>query len=126
MTLAAIAAVTTGTTCGFACWEAREPVCRCSCGGKNHGILARGGPRPERTCQIKGSMYRLAAVGNWLDIRKAAYDYNVPGGDYNKIRLGWAAAIDKSPTKTQRHWPEVVNSGIEYSQVQLLWMPVSR
>ncbi len=26
------------TACGFACWEAREDVCRCSCGGRNHGI----------------------------------------------------------------------------------------
>lgn len=26
------------TACGPACWEARDDVCKCSCGGRNHGV----------------------------------------------------------------------------------------
>lgn len=26
------------TACGPACWEAKDDVCRCSCGGAHHGI----------------------------------------------------------------------------------------
>ena len=56
-------AVLTGHTCGEACWHAREEVCRCSCGGANHGILVQGGARPARTCRIKGHRYELVTVG---------------------------------------------------------------
>lgn len=61
-------AILTGHTCGDACWHAREAVCRCSCGGKNHGILLQGGARPERTAKIGGAMYRLAEIGTDSDI----------------------------------------------------------
>jgi hypothetical protein len=55
-------AILTGSTCGDACWEAREDICRCSCHGKNHGCK-RDGRSAERTARIDGTMYRLAAVG---------------------------------------------------------------
>lgn len=55
-------AILTGSTCGDACWHAREEVCRCSCGGKNHGILNHGGERPKRTARIDGNLYELVAV----------------------------------------------------------------
>lgn len=56
--------VLTGATCGFACWEAREDVCRCSCGGKNHGVLRHAGAvQPQRTAKIDGYLYKLEAVG---------------------------------------------------------------
>ncbi len=32
--------------CGPDCWEARNDICRCSCGGRNHGIKRR-----TPTCQ---------------------------------------------------------------------------
>ena len=56
-------ATLTNATCGDACWYAREDICRCSCGGKNHACL-RGerGNRPERTRKLNGYMYQLAAV----------------------------------------------------------------
>ena len=59
-----LAAILTGQTCGEACWEAREDVCRCSCGGVNHGVLrdATGGVRPVRTRKINGHFYALARV----------------------------------------------------------------
>lgn len=63
VTTAMRAAVATATTCGYACWYAREDVCRCYCGGKNHGCLRKeDGEQPQRTARINGVMYALAAV----------------------------------------------------------------
>jgi len=74
--LAAIA-IFTSQTCGEACWHAREDVCRCSCGGRNHGCLRNGsGARPERTSRISGIMYRLRAVGKHRDIYADACEIN--------------------------------------------------
>lgn len=57
-------AILTSTTCGEACWHALEDVCRCSCGGKNHGCLRDGnGVQPVRTRKIAGERYKLRAVG---------------------------------------------------------------
>lgn len=56
--------ILTEATCGSACWEAREDVCRCSCGGKNHGCLKTAdGVRPERMAKIGGFRYVLKAIG---------------------------------------------------------------
>lgn len=55
-------AVLTGSTCGFPCWQADEDVCRCSCGGANHGILRAGGCQPQRTAKIDGQFYELVGV----------------------------------------------------------------
>lgn len=54
----------TNHTCGPACWEAKDDVCRCECGGKNHGCLrSPDGVRPIRRSKIDGLMYELDAVG---------------------------------------------------------------
>jgi hypothetical protein len=57
-------AVITHHLCNFACWEAREDVCRCECGGKNHGILKRdpGMVLPKRRSKINDHIYNLLAV----------------------------------------------------------------
>lgn len=34
-------ALYTEHTCGDACWHAHEDICRCSCGGRNHGCLRK-------------------------------------------------------------------------------------
>lgn len=62
-------------TCGAACWEAREDVCRCSCGGKNHGIHRRGGTA-ERTAKIDGLRYTLLGVGTHRDLLEDAEKIN--------------------------------------------------
>lgn len=57
-------AVITHHLCNFACWEAVEDVCRCECGGKNHGILKRD-PNvvlPKRRSKIDDRIYNLLAV----------------------------------------------------------------
>jgi len=62
--MSGIAAFLSEQTCGEACWEAREDVCRCSCRGKNHGCMRGGrGERPERTAKIDGVRYVLKGIG---------------------------------------------------------------
>ena len=61
-----IEAILSRDTCSEACWNAREHVCRCSCGGANHGcMLVNGAPQPGRTKRVKETRYRLAAVLDW-------------------------------------------------------------
>ena len=73
-----------GQTCGDACWHAREDVCRCSCGGANHGILLNnGGEQPTRTRKIGGLFYELVAI-----IPKAA-------GCFSKERVALNETLDE-------------------------------
>ena len=67
----------TMTTCSDACWYAREDVCRCNCGGKNHGVLRSGkGEQPARTRRVKHARYELIAVfGGGEDSESEARDY---------------------------------------------------
>lgn len=62
VTQSVIQAIMSERTCGEACWEAREDICRCSCGGRNHGIYRTTGTRPERTRKLNGYRYQLVAV----------------------------------------------------------------
>lgn len=105
----------TGHTCGDACWHARELVCRCSCGGVNHGILNNGGDRPQRTCQLDGNLYELAGiVSTWSECdvsRKEIQDERFPGldwtgyGDYREEKM--QPVVDRKISDTQARWPEV-------------------
>lgn len=55
----------TGSTCGYACWLAQQDTCRCSCYGKNHGIMLKdGAEQPRRMSQINGAVFYLATIGN--------------------------------------------------------------
>ena len=59
-----LAAYFTNATCGEACWHAREDICRCSCGGRNHGCMrTENGIKPNRTAKIDGHMYELQGIG---------------------------------------------------------------
>lgn len=73
--------VLTSTTCGEGCWYAREDVCRCSCGGINHGCLkTEDGIKPIRTSNIDGSIYELKAIGTWRDLEAQAKEINKAAG----------------------------------------------
>jgi hypothetical protein len=82
-----VMAVLTSQTCGEPCWHAREEICRCSCGGRNHGCLNDGtGERPERTAKSSGHLYRLKAVGHYRDICEEAREINRQAG-YSSVDL---------------------------------------
>jgi hypothetical protein len=94
-----IMVVLTSQTCGEACWHAREDVCRCSCGGRNHGCLVTGGPRPERTSKIDGYLYKLIAVGNARELYPEAAKINRSAGykSVEKPRLIREGVEQKTP-----------------------------
>lgn len=64
-------------TCGEGCWHAKELVCKCSCGGKNHGCLKTlDGVMPIRTAKLDGVMYELKAVGSYGELYSEAKKIN--------------------------------------------------
>lgn len=118
-------AILTGTTCGDACWHAREDICRCSCSGKNHGILTQGGTAPVRNSKVQGEFFELVAVipgpttrECWHDAFKRAnaersriITERFPDVDpyaYGQYREGNIfPVIERKPSPTQLKWPEV-------------------
>lgn len=77
----AVMAILTTQTCGEACWHAKEEVCRCSCGGRNHGCLNHSGEaKPERTAKIDGHAYKLIAVGKFSELMENARNINRAAG----------------------------------------------
>ena len=74
-------AILTGSTCGDNCWHAREEICRCSCGGANHGcLLADGAEQPVRTAKIDGGRYQLAGIGTLRELHELALPLNQAEG----------------------------------------------
>lgn len=114
--------ILTEATCGSACWEAREDVCRCSCGGKNHGCLKTAdGVRPERMAKIDGFRYVLKAIGDnrtepSVYQQARAINQAHPRIKSNSYTVNWyptdkgAPARVKTATKQQVHtWPELAS-----------------
>lgn len=107
--------ILTGHTCGEACWHAREEVCRCSCGGKNHGILNNGLPRPVRTSKKDGNFYVLAGVApSYTEgekmLREILYA-SFPGIDwcaYGSFRdMSTMPVLNRKASDSSLKWPEV-------------------
>lgn len=103
----------TGSTCGEACWHAKENVCHCSCGGVNHGcLLSPDGARPVRTAKIDGVRYELKAIGN---VEQEAMALNAAAGiTYHyahtaRQHYGYSpVALIRPASKSQLDkWPEL-------------------
>lgn len=120
--------IVTGTTCGLACWWAEQEACRCSCGGRAHGVLALGGTQPRRNCLIAGHRYVLGAVnGGWSRVNQWAAE--LVRREYADVPMGYrpswrsdpgAIWIQRQATPTQwQRWPELV--GYE-KRPQLEWI----
>lgn len=104
-----IVAILTGATCGEACWSAREEVCRCSCGGKNHGISLSGG-ETTRTAKIDSVRYKLEAVGKHSDLLKEAWKINKSiiysiywDSGYKKLKISCKGHLDKEAPARVRY-----------------------
>jgi len=122
--MSAIAAFLTEATCGEACWQAVEEVCRCSCGGKNHGCMRTAdGVRPQRTAKIDGYRYTLQAVGT--DLYDAAVAINKAAGfkaidkisdtltyhySWSETDKGAPARLKSASQKQIDTWPELASA----------------
>jgi len=110
-----LTAILTGHTCGEACWHARDEVCRCSCGGANHGILHNGSARPERTSKKDGQFYIIAGIApSYHEANKMLSEYldeHFPGIDqcaYGTYRdMSIMPVISRKASNSQLKWPEV-------------------
>lgn len=114
--MSAIAAYLTEATCGEACWSAREDVCRCSCGGKNHGCMRTAdGVQPERSAKIDGFRYFLKAVDGAYEaarkINKAHGAFKIGRSDYtfykNETDKGAPARMKLATHAQVDTWPEL-------------------
>ena len=141
-----IQAIYTERTCGDACWHAREDICRCSCVGRNHGILRNAdGEQPVRTRRINGAMYTLHAVpATWedagcianamrpiedldRDIRMAARERGILNLAQSYIRglNENPVTVIKTASKSEvEKWPELASfrPGAPYWRPGLLWV----
>ena len=105
----------TDATCGDACWAAREDICRCSCGGENHGITrTANGERPTRTRRVKAHRYQLLAVESYLPddarivsmrpiekLERAVIGAAIDAGVFDRYSYKWPATPE---------WPAIVNT----------------
>ncbi len=118
----------TTTTCAANCWLAKEDVCRCMCGGSNHGVLlVDGAEQPARTRSIQGRVFELMALhNNWLDARKDANTTSKAFNEEHNLRWFAESAVMQHATKSQQKWPEVQNFLAEESNLDayLVWRKV--
>ena len=108
--LDAIQFTLTNHTCGIACWYARENICRCSCGGVNHGVLlVEGAEQPARQRKVKSQRYELeAVVEGWLDARNYCRELGVIDPTVASWRYTQPELIMQSATKAQvTKWREL-------------------
>ena len=136
-----ISSVFTEATCGEACWHAKEDICRCSCGGKNHGVLKTpDGISPTRTSKINGDRYELRAVGSYADIYTQGEQVNKNYGPicldnrytyYYRVTDKHAPAVIKPATILQtNNWSELSSykhlTRIELyrNPIYLLWIKI--
>ena len=117
--LSGIIAFLSAQTCGEACWHAREDVCRCSCGGKNHGCLrSASGEQPVRSAKIMGDMHTLVAVGTEGELIEQAHTlnrermgdsfwYGAPSA--RESYLAGPAKLRKATESQLERWPELAH-----------------
>lgn len=107
----------TDSTCNEACWMAKEPICRCSCGGANHGILldaTSSGAPPVRTKRVKDQWFRLYAVASYFDSHRITRAFLIhrredpmfPNTPWYKHPAGEVHA-SKATVAQQLNWSEV-------------------
>ena len=125
----------TEATCGDSCWHARDEICRCSCGGRNHGVLRNSnGEQPQRTARMAGVMRKLAAVGT-DDLDAEAQRINREAGEHYWPIAHTNTSFPNAPAKLTlatagqiERWPELAawrnQEGPTYfhKRPRLLWL----
>jgi len=128
-------------TCGEACWQAREDICRCSCFGKNHGVLrGEDGLRPTRTRRAAGYVYVLHAVESNMHSarivslrpmelldreidRTARHAGIVAGYDAHTFKAyGEPTLLRTASDSNVRAWPELADWRGEHMRPVVLWI----
>jgi hypothetical protein len=83
---------------------AHEEVCRCSCGGKNHGVLKRkGGEQPQRMAKIDGERYKLEAIADGREIVAEAEALNRSVG-WMRVVDGWSSTLGGEQKRFPYHY----------------------
>lgn len=134
------------TACGPQCWEARDDVCRCSCGGANHGIHRHKSPSLtglKRQLVYGGFIFELSQVAAPIDRgsgiygpeildqkaqelnRKAGINYAFAHTSRNHFGE-FPVAILRTPTDSQiEKWPELAEwrgkVNAMYGKPTILW-----
>jgi hypothetical protein len=115
-------AILTTQTCGETCWHAAEDVCRCSCGGRNHGCLTiDGAVRPVRTAKIDGERYALAGVGLRSDLIESAKAIN--GSQWRSVESAQTCIESRIGDFTEAEVAQARASGLKvwFSQYRYHW-----
>ena len=128
----------TGSTCAAACWCAHEDICRCSCGGKNHGVMrSSDGVQPARTRKLFGAVYQLVGVSTYdpngclAGMDRPIYDMASQIEHAAAAKVAHWYEIDRDPkpcytrTATESQvaaWPELTSwRGVKYCRPLCLW-----
>lgn len=123
-------AVRAGTCC-MACWMAQEDVCRCMCGGRNHGIMRHGGEQPGRYCQRGYRQYQLQAIHeDWYDARIAASEASKKYNSEHWLPEYSESAFEQHASGHMLKWPEVqaflaAQKDKRYPDAYLVWVRMS-
>ena len=125
-------------TCGHSCWFAKEQDCKCSCGGKNHGILLKeGSEQPQRTKKEAGKLYYLEAVGSRIELMEQVnrllpaftgdpranagwFDFN-PSKTGNPFRVQYASKSQVRKWKELSQFADVSDEDFYFVSPALLW-----
>lgn len=108
--------ITTEATCSDPCWYAREDVCRCSCGGKNHGILRTpGGGLPPRTRRVYGERYELAGIVGYSLEDHGCYALHERAARDQADQINGGAAAGRAGL-TKREWAPDERHRVFYAQ----------
>lgn len=129
-----VTAELTLTTCSIACWMAREESCRCSCGGRSHGVLLQdGAEQPRRNSMIQGHRYVLGAIEAGRAASRLSWDFRATldratygrllrtGGSMMPLENepGSVVWIKKASAAQLAKWPEVAewSEGVYQQQI---------
>ena len=133
-------------TCGLNCWLAEEPICKCFCGGLNHGVMLKlNAKQPKRMAKLDGVMYELVGISAYTTHKDYAKmnikadkinhlpenEYITHDNFYNVDRIKYLESSDKNApmrvkkaTKTQiANWDEIKNIS-KSIHVYLLWQKI--